>query len=127
MNEKGNVIVEKSFSFSLGILEYCSDLDQRRMYAISRQLVRSGTSIGANIAEAQSAESRRDFIHKLKIADKELHETEYWLRLCQAYSKAPDCTDLLDSILEIKKIINRILITSKSTLQSSRSSNDPIL
>jgi four helix bundle protein len=93
------------------------------MYAISRQLVRSGTSIGANIAEAQSAESRRDFIHKLKIADKELHETVYWLRLCQAFPKAPECNDLLDSVLEIKKNLNRILITSKATLHSSQTNN----
>ncbi len=75
--EKKNVILEKSFDFALKIIEFSELLENHKKYVISRQLLKSGTSIGANIREAQSAESKADFIHKLKIAAKEAEETEY--------------------------------------------------
>ena len=82
-DDRENVIVEKSVNFSLSVIKYCEVLEQDRKWVIARQLLRSGTSIGANIFEAQNAESRVDFIHKLKIAAKEASETLYWLILCE--------------------------------------------
>ena len=76
MNQK-NIIQNLSFQFAIKVLGYCEELDKNRKYSISNQLMRSGTSIGANIAEAQNAESHSDFVHKLKIAAKEAGETEY--------------------------------------------------
>lgn len=66
-----NVILEKSIEFALKVISYTELLEDKRKYVIAKQLLRSGTSVGANIHEAQSAESKADFIHKLKIADKE--------------------------------------------------------
>ncbi|MBK7094221.1 MAG: four helix bundle protein [Saprospiraceae bacterium] len=83
LDEKGNVIVEKSFGFALRIIEFTELLESQRKYVIANQLLKSGTSIGANIREAQNAESKADFIHKMKIAGKEADETEYWLLLCK--------------------------------------------
>ena len=72
--EKHNLILDKTFQFSLMIIELCNVLDERKKFAISNQLLRSATSIGANVREAQNAESQPDFIHKLKIAAKEAEE-----------------------------------------------------
>ena len=69
--QKRNEIVELSFEFALQIIAYCELLEEKRKYVIARQLLKSGTSIGANVREAQNYESHRDFIHKLKIAAKE--------------------------------------------------------
>lgn len=69
---KTNIILEKSFQFALEIIEYCEQLENLRKFVISNQLLKSGTSIGANIREAQNAESKNDFIHKFKISAKEI-------------------------------------------------------
>ncbi len=111
--EKKNVILEKSFDFALNIIAYSELLEKNRKYVIAKQVLRSGTSIGANIREAQSAESRADFIHKLKIADKEANETEYWLQLCKYAKSYPDPQEIGDSLLEIKKLLSRIISTSR--------------
>ncbi|NTV06799.1 MAG: four helix bundle protein, partial [Chlorobiaceae bacterium] len=76
-NDKKNPIVELTLDFSLEIIEFAELLEENRKYVIAKQLLKSGTSIGANIREAQNAESKADFIHKLKIAAKEADETEY--------------------------------------------------
>jgi len=76
-NDKENIIVEKPFRFTLKIIKYCELPEENRKYVVSRQLLRSGTSIGANVREAQNAESKQDFIHKIKLAAKEADETEY--------------------------------------------------
>ena len=76
-------IVVKSVDFSISIITYCDLLNSRKKFIISNQLLKSGTDIGANVFEAQHAESRPDFIHKMKIALKEANETLYWLTLCQ--------------------------------------------
>jgi four helix bundle protein len=81
--EKRNVVLEKSFEFALSVIEFSEQLDQQKKYILAKQILRSGTSIGANIHEAQSCESRADFIHKLKIAAKEAEETKYWMLLCK--------------------------------------------
>lgn len=87
-----NPILKLSFDFSLMIIEYCEKLDSNKKYILSRQLFRSATSIGANAMEAQNAESKADFIHKMKIAAKEAEKSQYWLWLCQYSLSYPDCT-----------------------------------
>lgn len=77
--EQPNIIVEKSLAFSIEVIRFCELLETNRKYVVAKQLLRSGTSIGANVFEAQHAESRADFIHKIKIAIKEANETLYWL------------------------------------------------
>ncbi|MEN6623665.1 MAG: four helix bundle protein, partial [Smithella sp.] len=74
-------IEQRSFEFALNIIELYKHLNSNKEYIISKQLLRSGTSIGANIQEAQAAQSRNDFISKMSIASKEARETKYWLRL----------------------------------------------
>lgn len=77
--KRENVITAKSVDFALEIIKYCDNLEAVRKFVVARQLLRSGTSIGANVHEAQNAESCADFIHKMKIAAKEIEETKYWL------------------------------------------------
>ncbi len=74
-NDKDNVIIKKTFQFALEIVSFCELLEENKKYVISRQLLKAGTSIGSNIREAQNAESKADFIHKVKIAAKEADET----------------------------------------------------
>ncbi len=76
-----NFIVEKTFTYALEIIDLYKILDSKREFVISKQVLRSGTSIGANVRESQNAESAQDFIHKLSIAQKETNETLYWLEL----------------------------------------------
>jgi len=79
--EKKNEILELSFEFAVDIIEFSELLEEHKKYIIARQLLKSGTSVGANIRESQNCESSADFVHKLKIAAKEAEETEYWLLL----------------------------------------------
>jgi four helix bundle protein len=95
------------------IIDYCENLELDRKYVIARQLLKSGTAIGANAMEAQSAESKDDFIHKMKVAAKEAEETQYWLMLCDYSRNYPDCKTLIMKLEEIHKILGRILSTSK--------------
>ncbi len=111
---KENIILKKSFEFALSIIEYAELLEKDRKYVIAKQILKSGTSVGANIREAQSAESKADFIHKLKISDKEAEETEYWILLCKYSKSYPDTKNLETKLLEIKKLLSKIISTSKS-------------
>ena len=77
-----NLILLKTFDFAKKVVQYTEKLEAQKRFVIANQLLKSGTSIGANIKEAQSAESKADFIHKVKIAMKEADETEFWLFLC---------------------------------------------
>jgi four helix bundle protein len=81
---------------------------------IARQLLKSGTSIGANVREAQNAESKADFIHKFKIAAKEADETEYWLELCKQSTNYSDPANLTGDLQTIIKVISRIISSSKA-------------
>ena len=108
-----NPILKMTFEFSLAIIDYCDVLDEMRKYTISRQLLKSGTSIGANSMEAQNAESKADFIHKMKIAAKEADETQYWLLLCSYSNKYPECDSLLLKLEGIQKVLNKILGTAR--------------
>ena len=111
---KDNLIVNLSFEFSMAIIEYCELLTEMKRFVISNQLLKAGTSIGANVFEAQSAESRADFIHKIKIASKECFETSYWLLLCQQSKSYPTVDKLLSQLSSIQKVLSKIILTSKS-------------
>ena len=112
--KKKNEIVDISFQFALQIIDFCELLNSKNKYVISRQLLKSGTSIGANVREAQSAESRSDFIHKLKISHKEALETEYWLELTKQSEKYPSPTPKLEeTLLSILKLLNKIIASAK--------------
>ena len=113
-NKEKNLIVELSFEFALKIIEYVDLLEQEHKYVVARQLLKSGTSIGANVREAQNAESKIDFIHKMKIAAKEADETEYWLLLCRESKGYPDCDELITRCISIAKILSKIISSSKS-------------
>ena len=108
-----NPLLKLSFEFSILILEYSDLLNQLQKYTISKQLVRSGTSIGANSMEAQNAESKADFIHKIKIAAKEADETQYWVTLCEFANGYPYAGIIATKLTELQKIINAILGTAK--------------
>lgn len=109
----GNRIVDLSFEFALDIIEFSELLEAKRKFVIANQLLRSGTSIGANVREAQDSESTADFIHKFKIAAKEAEETNYWLSLCKYAENYPFDEDILEKSHEIKRIINSIIATTK--------------
>ena len=109
-----NIILNKSIDFSLDIISYCEILEEKRKYVIANQLLKSGTSIGANIHEAQNAESKADFIHKMKIAAKEIEETKYWLILCEKANSNPFNENLKQKIKEISLIICKIIASSKT-------------
>ncbi len=102
-----------SFNFAIASIAYCDILDAERKYVVARQLLKSATSIGANIREAQNGESKADFIHKMKIAAKEADETEYWLLLCQNSIGYRKCEELLAQCLSIIKVLSKIIATSK--------------
>lgn len=78
-----NIILNKTIEFSLAVIEYVELIESGRKYVVANQLLKSGASIGANVYEAQNAESKIDFIHKFKTAAKAVEETKYWLVLCQ--------------------------------------------
>lgn len=114
MKEQDNLIVKMSFEFALDIIKYCEELELQRKFVLGNQLLKSGTSIGANIREAQNAESKADFVHKFKIAAKEIEETKYWLGLCQFSENYPNVDHLNQKIEHIERIVNKIIITTKS-------------
>lgn len=113
-SDKDNLIVDLTFKFSLSIITYCEILESARKYIIARQLLKSGTSIGANIREAQNAESKADFIHKFKIAAKEADETEYWLLLCKESPQYPSPENLLEELQSIIRVTSKIISSSKA-------------
>ncbi|MEP6952319.1 MAG: four helix bundle protein [Ginsengibacter sp.] len=108
-----NPILKLSFDFSLKIIKYCERLEVEKKYVISRQLFKSGTSIGANAMEAQNAESKIDCIHKMKIAAKEAEESQYWLWLCEYSESYPDCLQLPNKLEEINKVAGKNFIDFK--------------
>ena len=114
--EQKNIIVDKSLDFGVQIVKYCELLEDKRKYVVAKQLLRSGTSIGANIFEAQHAESRADFIHKMKIAVKEANETLYWLLVCERSENYPVNSSLKELAEELIRIISKIIISTKGKL-----------
>jgi len=111
-----NVVEIKSFDFAVRIVKLYRFLcDNKKEYVLSKQLLRSGTSIGANVAEAQQAQSKADFISKISIALKETTETKYWLRLLgyTNYLNDLETQSILNDCIEIEKILTAILKSSK--------------
>jgi four helix bundle protein len=112
-----NVLKDKSYRFALRIVKACRHINaEQKEYVLSKQLLRCGTSVGANIAEANQAQSRPDFISKLSIALKESVETEYWINLMRdsdilTWSQAES---LLMDCVELKKILIAAIKSSKS-------------
>ncbi len=113
MGDSPNIIVELSFNFALAIVKEVENLQTNKHFVISNQLLKAGTSIGANVRESQAAESKQDFIHKLKIAAKEAEETDYWLLLCEKSGYLID-ESLIDKCLSIRKILSKIISSSKT-------------
>jgi putative PIN family toxin of toxin-antitoxin system len=107
-------VKEKSFKFGLKIIRLCRELESNREYVISRQLMRSGTSIGAQVEEAGAAESRKDFLHKMSIASKEARESNYWLRLLNEsdIELGTDLAPYVDESLELVRLLTAIVKTT---------------
>ena len=106
----------KSFHFAVRTIKLCNHLRKtKREFVLSKQLLRAGTSIGANIAEAQQAQSRADFISKLSIALKEAVETDYWLRLLHAtdYLSETEFPSIYSDCRELEKMLTSIVKTAK--------------
>lgn len=117
MNEgKDNIIVKKSYSFALDIIGlYKTLVENKKEFVLSKQMLRSGTSIGANIHEAVASESKKDFIHKLGIAGKVVRETGYWLNLLKDsdYITKENFIQLNKDCEELARILNSIILTTK--------------
>ncbi len=110
---KESIIHQKSFAFALQIIRLYSRLQEQREYVLSKQLLRSGTSIGANVEEASAGQSRKDFLAKMAIASKEARETRYWLRLlCESKLVTLDVKNELASVNEIIRILTSIVKTT---------------
>ncbi|WP_089681113.1 four helix bundle protein [Catalinimonas alkaloidigena] len=117
-----SIIAKKSYDFALLIIRTAQQLrHQHKEYVLTKQLLRSGTSIGANAEEATSAESRADFIHKMSIALKEARETSYWLRLLHDsnYLSDADFYQVHEQCREIIKILSSIILTTKKSANNS--------
>jgi len=119
MISKENEIVKVSFDFAMQIVSYCEILEKNKRFVVANQLLKSGTSIGANVREAQNAESIMDFLHKMKIAAKEVEETEYWLLICDNAKNYPPIADLLPTLNSIKKILAKIISSTKKKINES--------
>ncbi len=113
---KRSVIIDKSYQFALAIVLLNKNLVNQNEYVLSKQILRSGTSIGANINESQSAESKKDFVHKLNISLKEARETNYWLNLLKdgGYLPEDEFKILEKTCTELIKILSSIIITTKN-------------
>ncbi len=117
MSVKKNLIQEKSFQFSLTIISFYQQLQDEREYVISKQLLRSATSVGANIEEAIAGQSKKDFLSKLSISLKEARETRYWLSLLSKSDLTEiDVTEYQKEALEIVNILSSIVKTTRSNL-----------
>ena len=123
MREMEFAIQEKSFAFAVRIVKLCKYLrNEKREFALADQLLRSGTSIGANVSEAQQAQSKSDFIHKMSIAIKEAYETNYWLRLLYATNYISDKAfhSVIADCSELEKILIAIIKSSKEALENEK-------
>ena len=116
-----SIIQNKSFQFALEIIYLYSELQQQREYVLSKQLLRSGTSIGANVEEASGGQSRKDFLAKMYIAYKETRETKYWLRLLQHSQLVDiDVTKQLNYVDEILRILSSIIKTTEQSMNLNK-------
>ncbi len=112
-------IDERTFDFALATIEAYKFLISKNEYVISKQLLRSGTSIGANVHEAQAAQSKKDFVAKMAIASKEARETDYWLQLLEKggfFIDYPKKDEVMSENAAIINIITKIVKTSQSSM-----------
>ena len=113
--KKENIILIKSFDFALSIIELYQELKNQKEFVISKQLLRSGTSIGANVEESTAAISKKEFVAKISIASKEARETRYWLRLIEKSDLVNiNVTKYIHDIEDIVNILTAIVRTSQS-------------
>lgn len=118
---KENLIKSKSFEFAVRIVKLYQYLcNDKKEYLLSKQLLRSGTSVGAMVREAEHSESKPDFIHKLAIAQKEINETIYWLELLNAtnYLTNQQFESIINDAIQIIKLITSIIKTTKSNINN---------
>ena len=109
------ILEEKSFQFAIRIVDlYRFLIDTKKEFVLSKQMLRAGTSIGANVAEAQFAQSKADFVSKMHISLKEANETRYWLRLLEA-SNLIDNTLLISIMTDCNELINMLVSTCKTS------------
>ena len=116
MESRPSILREKSYSFALRMVKLCRHLlEEKREYVLSKQVIRSGTSIGANVAEATQAQSKADFVHKLSIAHKESFETEYWLLLLRdsGYLENALASSMIEDCCELQKMLTASIKTAK--------------
>lgn len=116
--KKENIILDKSFDFALGIIGLYKQLISEREFVLSKQLLRSATSIGANVEEATAAISKKDFTSKMSIASKEARETRYWLRLLDKSKLVNlDYTSHLNEVEQLINILTAIVKTSQGNIE----------
>ncbi len=122
--KRPNVIKDKSYAFALRIVKHFKFLKDSGEYIMGKQLLRSGTAIGALVREAEHAESKADFIHKLAIAQKEANETEYWIELLyeSEFLNSKQYVSISSDIDEINKLLASIIITAKRNIKLQRES-----
>jgi len=113
---KENAVLNKSYEFALSVIRLSGKLQKSQEFVLSRQLVRSGTSVGANVEEAQAAQSRKDFHAKMCQAEKEAREVHYWLRLIRDSFKGfqLEASNLLGSADELKRLLASITKATKN-------------
>jgi len=119
---KENIVKNKSFEFAIRVVKLYQFLcDHKKEFVLSKQLLRSGTSVGAMVREAEHAETKKDFIHKMAIAQKEINETMYWLELLQQtqYLNDEQFESVNNDALEIIKLITSIIKTSKTNIKNN--------
>ena len=120
---KDNILLDKSFIFAVRIVKLYKYLcSQKKEYVLSKQLLRSGTSIGANINEAQDAQSKNDFISKLSISLKEARETKYWIELLREtdYLTDKEVNNILEDLIEVIKLLVSIIKTTKENILNGK-------
>jgi len=114
-----NPIRDKNYEFALAVIRLYGRCQDQKEYVISKQLLRSGTSIGANVEEAMAAESRRDFVHKMALASKEARETVYWLRLLSDSDLVPDL-DVSSELSQARELVRMLTSIVKTTTLKSK-------
>jgi len=117
-HKEDNLIKEKSFRLALMIIDVYKFLINKNEYVLSKQLLRAGTSIGANIEEAQASQSRKDFLSKMSIASKEARETLYWIKLLvksEFLDEYQGTNELVEEINSVINILTKIVKTVSST------------
>jgi|TARA_B110000902_G_scaffold114935_1_gene135080 four helix bundle protein len=122
-NESKNIVANKSYAFALRTIKlYKYLISDKKEFVLSKQILRSGTSIGANVKEAEHAQSKKDFTHKMNIALKEANETEYWLMLLKdsEYISQDSFNSIHPDSVELIKLLSSIVKSSKKSLENGK-------